>query len=58
MKIAGYRYRIDLTLTSRDEMGFRMLLGRAALRRRFVVDPGSSFLLTKTIKETGDSTPS
>ena len=34
---------IELTLTNRDEMGFRMLLGRAALRRRFIVDPGSSF---------------
>lgn len=35
---------IELTLTDRDEMGFRMLLGRAALRRKFVVDPGHSFL--------------
>ena len=35
---------IEITLASRDEMGFRMLLGRAALRRRFVIDPGRSFL--------------
>lgn len=34
---------IELTLTNRDEMGFRMLLGRRAVRRRFVVDPGGSF---------------
>lgn len=34
---------IELTLTNRDEMGFRMLLGRTALRRRFLVDPGRSF---------------
>ena len=38
---------IELTLTNRDEMGFRMLLGRRALRRRFVVDPGSSFRLSR-----------
>lgn len=37
---------IELTLTNRDEMGFRMLLGRRAVRKRFVVDPGSSFRLS------------
>lgn len=42
--VAGESYEVDLTLTSRDEMGFRMLLGRQALRRRFVVDPARSFL--------------
>jgi hypothetical protein len=41
--IAGRRVRVELTLTRRDEMGFRMLLGRRALRRRFVVDPERSF---------------
>jgi hypothetical protein len=35
---------IELSLTNRDEMGFRMLLGREALRRRFFVEPGRSFL--------------
>lgn len=42
--LAGQTFPIELTLTRRDEMGFRMLLGRSALRRRFVVDPGRSFL--------------
>ena len=36
---------IELTLTDRESMMFRMLLGRSALRRRFVVDSGKSFLL-------------
>jgi hypothetical protein len=40
----GHRYAIELTLTRRDQMGFRMLLGRRAVRRRFVIDPGRSFL--------------
>ncbi|MFZ4641525.1 MAG: ATP-dependent zinc protease [Nodosilinea sp.] len=35
---------IELTLTNRDEMGFRMLLGRQAVRRRYLVDPGHSYL--------------
>jgi hypothetical protein len=35
---------VEVTLTSRDEMGFRMLLGRTAVRRRFLVDPGRSYL--------------
>lgn len=42
--ICGEAVPIELTLTNRDDMGFRMLLGRSALRRRFLVDPGRSFL--------------
>ncbi|NJK28246.1 MAG: ATP-dependent zinc protease [Coleofasciculaceae cyanobacterium SM2_3_26] len=40
----GCRWAIELTLTNRDMMGFRMLLGRQAVRRCFLVDPGRSFL--------------
>jgi hypothetical protein len=42
--VRGARFEIELSLSRRDEMGFRMLLGRSAIRRRFVVDPGRSFL--------------
>ena len=34
----------ETTLSNRDQMGFRMLIGREALRQGFVVDPGESFL--------------
>jgi hypothetical protein len=39
-----HRWTIELTLTNRDEMGFRMLLGRQAVRREVLVDPGRSFV--------------
>lgn len=42
--LGDQRWAIELTLTRRDEMGFRMLLGREAVRGRFVVDPGRSYL--------------
>lgn len=34
---------IEITLTERDTMLFRMLIGRSAIRRRFVVNPARSF---------------
>lgn len=42
--LLGQRWPIELSLIRRDLMGFRMLLGRQAIRGRFVVDPGRSFL--------------
>ena len=44
VEIGGRRLRIELTLTNRDTMGFRMLLGRRAIRRGFLVDAGKSYL--------------
>jgi len=39
--------RIELTLTARDDMLFRMLLGRTAMRGRYVVDPSRSYVFGK-----------
>jgi hypothetical protein len=43
IELLGQRFEVELTLVRRDTMGFRMLLGRQAIRRRFVVDPGCSY---------------
>jgi hypothetical protein len=36
---------LELTLTNRDTMRFRMLLGRTAMEDRFVIIPSASYLL-------------
>ncbi len=41
----GQQWVIEVTLTDRETMRFRMLLGRSALKRRFLVDSNKSFLL-------------
>ena len=42
--VAGERLEALVNLTTRDEMTFRMLLGRRTVRRHFVVDPGRSYI--------------
>jgi hypothetical protein len=44
IELLGETWPIEMTLASRDEMGFRMLLGRQAMRGRFLIDPGRSYM--------------
>ncbi len=44
IRIVGLDLSAELTLTNRDEMGFRMLVGREAIRGALLVDPGRSYL--------------
>lgn len=43
VRVAGGDYPIELTLTDRTDMKFRMLLGREAVRHRFLVHSGRSY---------------
>jgi hypothetical protein len=45
VQLGEVRFPLELTLTNRDTMLFRMLLGRTALKKRYVVDPARSYLL-------------
>ncbi|OGT44652.1 MAG: hypothetical protein A3F42_08015 [Gammaproteobacteria bacterium RIFCSPHIGHO2_12_FULL_37_34] len=49
--IAGQKWAVEITLTERENMLFRMLLGRSALRKRFIVNPSRSFITTRTPKK-------
>lgn len=45
VQIGEHRLKIPVSLTSRDTMAFKMLLGRTALRKGgFIVNPQKSFL--------------
>ncbi|MCW8999428.1 MAG: RimK family alpha-L-glutamate ligase, partial [Kangiellaceae bacterium] len=45
LRSGGEHWEVELTLTNRDSMGYRMLLGREAMVGRILVDPAESFCL-------------
>ena len=45
--IGEHSWPIEITLTERDTMLFRMLLGRSAIRQHFLVNPARSFITKK-----------
>jgi hypothetical protein len=54
LSLGDNTWKAELTLTDRDSMKFRMLLGRTALDGRFFVDPAASYLIgKKPVKQAG-----
>lgn len=51
--VGSARWEVEVTLTDRDSMGFRMLLGRTAIKGRYLVDPGASYLAGRRLMDKG-----
>ncbi|MGD2055709.1 MAG: ATP-dependent zinc protease [Gammaproteobacteria bacterium] len=54
LQLGDCHFPVELTLTNRDTMLFRMLLGRTALKRRFIVNPACSYVLGHYTRKPGD----
>lgn len=50
IQMGGMKKVIELTLTNRESMKYRMLIGREALKQ-FYIDPSQSYLLKKNQKQ-------
>jgi hypothetical protein len=44
IRIGEEEFPIEITLTNRDDMTFRMLLGRTAIKNRYLVNPEKSYM--------------
>lgn len=50
-RLGEIEWPIEITLANRDEMNFRMLLGRSAMENRLLVDPHRTHLLSRPLRQ-------
>jgi hypothetical protein len=50
LQIGGVKKKVEFTLSNRESMKYRMLIGRSALKE-FYIDPSQSYLCGKTLKQ-------
>lgn len=55
LQMGGGVWPVEVTLADRDQMGFRMLIGRTAMERRLIIDPTVSYRLGKPRRTNGAS---
>lgn len=48
--LGGQKWSTEVTLVNRDPMGFRMLLGRLAVKGKFLIHPSRGFIQSKAMR--------
>jgi hypothetical protein len=52
LAVGGLSWPIEVTLTDRDTMRFRLLIGRTAMQHGLIVNPGASYLTGRRKQDT------
>jgi hypothetical protein len=50
LQLGTHKKRVELTLSNRESMKYRMLIGRSALKQ-FYIDPSQSYLTGKSLRQ-------
>ncbi len=51
LTLGAQTWEIEVTLTNRDQMGYRMLIGRQAMQGRVLIDPAAAYMTQKISRD-------